>query len=330
MYPVGRQSFKKEKMFNKNISLFKPKQTIHGWVPGIKPEVIPLKVALLEDHQPELREQIRNASNKDERQELKKGLYAVTISAVMEGGRSNAHIQSLTNLMCIDFDKLPEGQTWQSLKEFISEIPYCLYVGFSISGQGLYCIFPIEDGTKHKSYFKAISLEFERFGIEIDKAVSAPNSLRYLSYDRDAIVNLSCKTWSKGFESDRVSKKHLKLNDSDRGGDAIQLIEWFNQNCRAQHMDDILTAAGFNYHSSKSEQYRYTRPGKDTKSGLSVDYDDNRRTLFVFSSEVPYTEYMKPSNGGWSCSPVTALLWLGCNGNWKNTFDYIKWIKKKH
>jgi hypothetical protein len=167
---------------------------------------------------------------------------------------------------------------------------------------------------------------FEDLGITIDTAPSSIASLRFLSYDHDAFFNMEAKIFDLLYEPVKPVKNKLKSEKSggNENSDGGQLIKQFNTTCTAENMHDILTTYGFNFHSKKGPRYRFTRPGKDVAAGLSVDYHSDKRTLFSFSSEIEGLDKWKKERGGWSCSPVTALLQYGFNGNWANTFNYIK------
>lgn len=308
------------------ISLFKPSLFEGKYIPGTNPETISLGNAIGFNHTPEVLQAIKAEADKAKRSALKTQLWAITPSAVLEGGRRAENVVKHSGLLAFDIDSINKDEL-SAYKKCISEIPYTVYVGESASGLGLWGLFRISNPEKHGEHFDAMQRAFSDLEITIDTAPRAVNSLRYLAYDSGHYFNPNAKIFDKTLESLKTPKNSLKWKMYDKEFNGNKLLEWFNANCTAENMDEILTAYGFNYHSKRGDRYRYTRPGKDTKGGLSVDYHADKRTLFSFSENVPHIEKWKSESNGWSCSPVTALLIYGCEGSWKNVSLYINSIK---
>lgn len=317
-------------ILNTEISLFKPtwNSSKKCWIHGTTPLTVELGWALGFNHQPELLTEIRTSKDNTQLKTLKAGLWMITPSALMDGGRQSQHIAQHSGLLQFDIDHI-DGKVTEYF-DFIKQIPYVAYLGVSASGNGLWGLMRIAYPEKHAQHFDAMAKAFDDIGIKVDKAPRAVNSVRYLSYDGGHYYNPDATVFDKVIEPVKQAKKPLKrdVSNSDNNSDAKELIEWFNENCTAEDMDEILTNFGFNYHSMKVKKHRYTRPGKDTRAGLSVDYDEDLRTLFSFSENVPMLEKWKREDGGWSCSPLTALLIYGCGGygkeHWHTAFEYIK------
>lgn len=301
---------------------------------SVKPELVSISEMLFKPWQSELLSDIRSEPIKDKRDALKKRLWAMTPSSISEDGRGVSAVVEHTGLLAFDIDKYQgtaiSESTLHDMFRVIIKIPYTLYCGRSASGRGLWGMFRISDTDKHSLHFNAMAAAFKQIGIDLDPAPSSIASLRFVSYDQDAYYNENAVVFDKVMEPLKVVRKPLatKSNDTPIEGDGKALIEKFNSECTANHIHDILTSYGFNFHSVKKERYRFTRPDKDTKAGLSVDYHDTKRTLFCFSSEVPGLTDWKLEGKGWSCSPMTALLLYGCGGKgkagWAKAFNYIK------
>src|SRR5690606_9305228 len=129
---------------------------------------------------------------------------------------------------------------------------------------------------------------FKNMGIEIDTAPRAVNSLRYLAYDSNAYVNPKATKFRTLLDATKpvitTPTYHQDHPTTNYNGDDLA---WFRRNCTVSDMHEILTNSRFTYHSSKGSHHYYTRPDKHVQAGLSVDYDDERKTLFSFSSNVP-------------------------------------------
>jgi hypothetical protein len=315
-------------------SLYKPYFYRGQWQMSVKPELVSIREMLNKPWQSDLLAAIRNEPVKDKRSILKRQLWAITPSSISKDGRGEIAVIEHTGLLAFDIDKyngLPiDEPTLKAMIEVVTKIPYTLYCGRSASGKGIWGLFRISDKSKHSLHFNAMELAFKQIGIELDRAPSSIASLRFVSYDPDAYFNDNAEVFSKIVEPLKVVKKTLNTSgdSNDDISDAQSLIEKFNAGCTANQMHDILTSYGFNFHSVMGERYRFTRPDKDTKAGLSVDFHEKKRTLFCFSSEVPGLNEWKEEGKGWSCSPMTALLLYGCDGKgkagWAKAFNYIK------
>lgn len=316
-------------LINTQFSIFKPILIDGKYIHGKSPETVELGWALGFNHQAELLNNIRTAKDVNQLKALKAGLWMITPSALMEGGRSSGHIVKHTGLMQFDIDHI-DGKVTEYF-DFIKQIPYVAYLGLSASGNGLWGLIKIAHPEKHAQHFDALVKAFADTGIKLDTAPRAVNSARYLAYDRNHYINSDALVWDKVIEPVKHAKKPLKSKVDDNADDTIEgkeLIQWFNDNCTAEFIDEILTNFGFNFHSMKGKKYRYTRPDKETRAGLSVDYDEDLRTLYSFSENVPMLSNWKTEAGGWSCSPLTALMIYGCGGynknHWHMAFEYIK------
>lgn len=317
---------------NIKVSLFKPTIIDGKIVMGTSPETVELSLLLSFEHQADVTAKVRAAKDKSKRQMFKRELWAFTPSAIMERGRKAENIKHHTGLISFDIDNI--GDNMDNYRSFIEKIPHIAYLGLSASGTGLWGLIPISDPEKHALHFDAMQKAFADCGIKIDPAPRAINSLRYVCYDKSHYFNPNAQIFDKTLEPVKTAKnapismEKTNTSDADNKEDGKVLGHWFNHNCSASDMDEILTVAGFNYHSSRGKSYRYTRPTKEVRGGLSVDYHEDRRTLYSFSSEVPFLDKWKREDNGWSCSPLTALLVYGCGGmdksNWATAFQYIK------
>lgn len=309
------------KTIDTQISLFRPALLDGKYLMGTAPETVSLAYALSADHQPDLLRQIRDAKDIETQRGLKKGLWAITPSAVCDGGRKSANIVSHTGLMSFDLDKLVDHPL-NVYMSVLAEIDYILYLGRSASGNGLWGLTRIAYPDKHASHFDAMAQCFARIGIEIDPAPRAVNSLRFLAYDAEAHWNLNAKTFdllAEGIKPGQAPKpqkgritKSMPVENPWRN---------FNANAEFDIIHDILLNAGWRHHSTKGERVRYTRPHKDTRAGLSADYHTGLRTFYVFSSEAPAAEYFIRKKGG-SASDV--LLHYAANGDSKLAYRLLK------
>lgn len=315
------------------ISLFKPTLFEGEHIMGKRPEMITLGDALLKEHQPKLLKAIQSEPDKSKRSALKQRLWAVTPSALCEGGRTKEHVKQHTTLMAFDIDGIARGQEGKYFQA-ISGLPYTLYLGSSASGTGLWGLFRISDPAKHSQHFDAMAELFRGMGITIDPAPRAENSLRFLAYDWNHYLNLNAEIFTEQLEARRSIETPCMVSNTKKDIEAnsghLKPTQWFNKNCTAEMMNDILEEAGFEFHSMDKpggQKYRYTRPGKDVSAGLSVCFHEGLKTLYAFSSEVPDLDQWKRYENGWACSPTTALLLYAFEGEWKPALEYISALR---
>lgn len=322
-------------MITEKCSLFKPYFFKGDWRMGTTPETVSIIDMLLIEWQPEVLQNVRGAKSKDEKSEFKRKLWGITPSSVQEGGRGIENVVEHSGLLQFDIDPadnpiLSEPGGMAKVKKCLVNIPYTLYCGLSASATGFWGLFRLSHPHLHTQHFDAMSKAFKDLGIKIDHAPRSIASLRFVSYDPDGFYNEDAAIFDLRIEPLPVERKPLVIEGgSDDDSDGKELINKFNSECTAELMHEILINFGFNYHSHRGRSYRFTRPGKATKAGLSVDYHDDKRTLYCFSSEVPGLEHWKEEkSSGWSCSPITALLLYGCGGkdkqHWAMAFNYIK------
>lgn len=320
--------------FSEKCSLYKPYFYQGSWRMSTKPELVSLSDMLFKPWQQELITAIRAQTDKNQKSILKKQLWAITPSSISEDGRGVNSVVKHTGLLAFDIDKYQGTQmsesTLQDMFNMITKIPYTMYCGRSAGGRGLWGLFRISDPNKHSLHFNAMAYAFKQLGVDIDPAPSSIASLRFVCYDPNAYWNNEAPIFDKVTEPVKSPKKRLMVKSisSDDNSDGKSLIQKFNSECTPNQIHDILTSYGFNFHSVQGERYRFTRPNKDTAAGLSLDYHEDKRTLFCFSSEVPGLSEWKSEGKGWSCSPMTALLLYGCDGkskaSWAKAFNYIK------
>jgi hypothetical protein len=291
---------------------------------------------------PELSEKIRSIDDKHERDVLKKQLWGLTPGSIMFGGRGEKYVIEHSGLMAFDIDKIDKlpmtKEQVPQIIDIVNQIPYTVYAGRSASGRGVWGLFRISNTERYADHFKAMELQFLNVGIEIDPAPRSIASLRFISQDPQHYLNENAKIFNKVVEPIKKEVKQFKVNESNTGNrntDGIVLIAKFNSECSVADIYTILVNYGFNFNKENGDHYYFTRPDKDVKAGISIDYHANKRTLYSFSSNTPGLEHWKTESAGWSCSPLTALRLYGFGGvpnkndsdykeHWAKVFKYIK------
>jgi hypothetical protein len=135
-------------------------------------------------------EAIRNLATKEERDQVKSRLPAITPSGLFSN-RKESNLISHSGLIQIDID-FKENQhitNYAKLKEEVCKIVNVAYFGLSVSGTGFWGLIPIKYSDKHREHFRALFEVFKSMGIVIDKLPANVASLRGYSYDEAAYFN---------------------------------------------------------------------------------------------------------------------------------------------
>lgn len=142
-------------------------------------------------------EKCREIIDKNERSKFKKNFIpAIAIGGIYENGHRSTDLKNASNLVAIDFDNVED---LQALKDQLSNLPYIAYASLSVSGNGLFCIIPIDDYQKWSkdAYTRLICDIQEKVSITCtpDKTCSDYGRLRYISHDPKPHTNLQATTY---------------------------------------------------------------------------------------------------------------------------------------
>ena len=287
---------------------------------GTSPKPIILFDAISKCWQPQILQDIRNCGYKSIRQQYLKGkLLAITPCSLQVGGRGEKFHQKHSGYLAFDIDGLAE--TMDKTFSKIVQIPYVAYCGKSASGNGLWGLIPIECPEFHNEYFEAMVQEFSSIGICLDPAPSSVASYRFLAYDPKAYFNDKAMVFEKRCGSKKVAFE--PLNRELKWSTGRNLWQDFNKAADLNIINAILLNAGWKFHSHKGPKFRYTRPGKEVRDGLSAEYHSILKTFFVFSSEAPAAEFFINKGGG---SPCDVLIHYAAGGDTKKAYQVLKSI----
>lgn len=138
-------------------------------------------------------EQVRAVKDKKRRDKIKATLPAVTVSGLFD----KRNLQSKcapTNLLCLDFDNVDD---LPALFEYLTTLPFIAFVGYSVSGKGIFAIVPIQSTKNFLAHFHALERDFLTAGYEIDPACKDVTRLRGASYTERPYINHAASTYEK-------------------------------------------------------------------------------------------------------------------------------------
>ena len=183
-------------------------------VQDTKPKTIYLEDWLSKTIKPpkELEKQVLKFRNLRSKR-LKLKIPCVTISASFKKVRNLDNIKQKTNLICIDIDLDSNPvANMELVKSLFTSHPSTLYVGYSVSNNGIYAIIRISKGKVLIKYFKHFKKNLKRLGVIIDESCKDYTRLRFFSYDSEAYYNPKAKPF-------KLPKKR-KLKPSKKTGNA--------------------------------------------------------------------------------------------------------------
>lgn len=173
-------------------------------------------------------DKIRDTEDKDERNELKKGLPSVCFGGKFSSRSDNSLVQA-SGIMSIDFDGFKTNDQLIG-KRFELEMDDYTHACFtSPSGNGIKVLvkIPKTDAKGYKAYFKAIQ---EYYNCEhFDKACSNISRVTYESTDENIFVNKDSKVWTDMVEEKKPSTKKVTIPLNDQNKTIEFLHKWWNK-----------------------------------------------------------------------------------------------------
>ena len=143
----------------------------------------------------DLVKRIRAERNKNERNELKKGLPAICFSGVFNKRNDKSLVQH-SGIICLDFDGYEKKKELLTHKENLSKDPYVYAAFVSPSGNGLKVLVRVPaDPDNHVNYFNALQKHFD--SPHFDKTCKNLSRVCYESFDPVLYINENASLWDK-------------------------------------------------------------------------------------------------------------------------------------
>ena len=143
-----------------------------------------------------LLDKIRNESDKEKRNELKKNLPCYLFSGVFSARKDDSLVEH-SGLIALDFDGFPDDETFKTWRDTLEADEFTMAVFTSPSGNGLKSIvkIPKADKDEHKLFFIALEKYFdcEYF----DKSCKNISRACFESFDPKIFINYDSKIWTK-------------------------------------------------------------------------------------------------------------------------------------
>ena len=154
----------------------------------------------------ELITQIRNTTNKEKRNQLKKTLPCVLFSGTFKS-RLDKELIKHSGLIALDFDSMTNIN---EVKQKFAKDKYVFAVWISPSGNGVKVLVKIpSEPEKHKSYFFGLQDYFNSKSFDVK--TSNLSRVCYESFDNDIIINLNAETFTKAKKTEPQQKQTYSI-----------------------------------------------------------------------------------------------------------------------
>lgn len=178
----------------------------------------------------DLLDKIRNETDKDARNELKKSLPCYLFSGVFSARKDDSLVEH-SGLICLDFDGFPDDETLTTWRDTLENDDFSMAVFTSPSGNGLKTIVKIPkcDKDEHKLYFLALEKYFdcEYF----DKSCKNLSRACFESFDPGLFINYESKEWTEKAEEQgyQYTEREPQIVLKDTSEIINRLLKWWNR-----------------------------------------------------------------------------------------------------
>lgn len=129
--------------------------------------------------------------------DIKKKLFGFTTSGTFGAPRSKNNIETYSQTICLDFDKIPNGEI-ENLKQIVNNCIYTLASFISPSGQGLKVFVSVDsDVSSHDEVYAQVADYYKNLtGYDYDSKCKDVGRLCFVSYDPELFYNEEAKEFS--------------------------------------------------------------------------------------------------------------------------------------
>ena len=131
-------------------------------------------------------ELLRKADDQKEREKIKQGLPAITVSGIFNKGHSQSDFKQHSGLIQIDFDHVPDPK---QLKALLSNDIFTFCTFISPTATGVKVIVKINLELHNETFLQLQVYYLEKYGLPIDEKCKDITRLMFLSYDKAIFVN---------------------------------------------------------------------------------------------------------------------------------------------
>jgi hypothetical protein len=129
--------------------------------------------------------------------DIKKKLFGFTTSGTFSAPRSKNNIETYSQTICLDFDKIPNDEI-ENLKQIVSNCSYTLASFISPSGQGLKVFVSVDSSVlSHDEVYVQVANYYKNLtGYDYDPKCKDYTRLCFVSYDPELFYNEGAEVFS--------------------------------------------------------------------------------------------------------------------------------------
>lgn len=167
-------------------------------------------------------EQIRDATDENERKRLKETLPCILFSGEFSE-RADSKILKHSGIICLDFDKFKTREELEAYKEELKADPYVYVIFDSPSGAGIKVLVKTTNDTdNHRGHFRALRDYFNN--PNFDSTCINESRVCFMSYDPDIHINKD----SEIFTAIQEQKEHKPIEATENDKTISGLFTWWN------------------------------------------------------------------------------------------------------
>ncbi|MGX1022868.1 DUF3987 domain-containing protein [Psychroflexus sp. MBR-150] len=214
---------------------------------------------------------------KDEVKTLKDNLIAFTTSATFNENRTAKDINTYSQYICLDYDKLSDISLEKAThKSKLAQYTYAAFV--SPSGMGLKIIVKVNTGQEyHKDAYNQVADYYNRvFELQNDNSCSDISRLCFISYDHNCFINKNAEVFEIETEPFETEKNSLEeLQDDILESRQEIMIESNKQDAQnlstSEKLDKCLkfTEQKQNYHEGNRNNFIYLFASNANRFGIN-------------------------------------------------------------
>lgn len=215
---------------------------------------------------------------KQKEQKLKEEIILFTPAGYYENERKEKEpLTEATGLVQIDIDAKTNTQieNWEEYRDYLFKTyKWIAIIGLSTSGVGLFTLANTTGPESYAEHFYALAQELEeKEGLTIDRAVSSPNELRYMTLPEDIKYRTDARVYKN--KAKKPENKQMTQAALEAGtGKLVKVPEEMRGKMRRQ---DVLDYIMLNLHNGVSREELMQHMGKIYKGLLdktSMLHDD--------------------------------------------------------
>lgn len=231
--------------------------------------------------------------------DLKKMLPCVTISGTFKERNTNGLIKH-SGRICIDFDAKdnPHIDSWPELRDTLGTWKEVEFAALSASGLGVFIVIPVSYPEKHLQHYRAIGNIFKnKYSIKTDPTCKDIPRLRFMTYDKDAVLNEKVTPFRMIFQESKQIKVRYQIETDDLGKTINEIVSkglditnsyknWYEIGCALANEYGENGRNIFHKLSQNYPDYRHSECDRQFDKCLKNPKKYSKATIFYYKNQL--------------------------------------------